>query len=190
MKSEKDRAYEKAQSDWNDQNICILHYGDINSKYPIIHKSGLYLRVSWEKEFVKYYNRAVFKFIKELGLPSWAPIKRLPKKEDISNLLKNARLISEINPETVKEKRLINTILHLWTEEYGFPPTIYKKDLNKQLIIIAGNAKLLNEDIGRTDILDINKYVWMYTYEFKIDDWNDSGIPKIIKQLAGGRSGK
>jgi hypothetical protein len=150
-----------ARRDWYDGRGCVFKYGDLYSHRPLIDSSGLYVRVSWDRDYIDTYNNEMRVLLAANEPPDWAPGTRLPDSQQSAELLLSGNSLTEFHPANKKEERLVQTRVSGWKAEHLKPPEKFVRVPEKRLILLGGNT-----GTGfRIDVLDLQTHVWMYTYE-------------------------
>lgn len=152
-----EKAVSDARQHWDRESAKILCVGDILSRRPLVDESGLYLAVSFDEEYARFYNDEVHRLLRESGLPPWSPGYRMPSREMALGAVRSGEPLERLRPLSVKEQRLLSTRTRQWTEEYGVGPDQFASLSERNLLLLGGDTP----DGYVVDVLDLLGHVWM-----------------------------
>lgn len=166
MKSEVEKlALRDADSDWKKEKVNTLTISTmgvgpvLNATAGFYYKFFSHYRDERDSQYCNFYNAHINKLVSSNGIPAWAPLTKLPKREEILASLVKLTLPFDKYDGSFKEKKMVKYI----SSRKRYKPLVFYRDLNKGYIAIAGN---LNSSEGEVDIIDLNEYYWMASYRY------------------------
>jgi hypothetical protein len=156
-------AIQSSNVDWNSSKTRHLFLGCLGDG-PKISKSGFYYcffnNYSDERDsiYCEAYNHRTNELIETYGMPSWAPLYRLPSREEALSMLQNGSIYDDYQGK-IKEKRKVEYIISV----QEIDPKLYVRDEARQILLIAGDV---NKSVGEIDIIDLENAAWMGSYQY------------------------
>jgi hypothetical protein len=157
-------ARETALSEWKEQKTRYLTCGYLRGGSVLNMSSGFYYQFysSYQDErdaiFCDAYNNQVKKITETDGLPEWAPIQRLPTRDDAMKSAKEL-IVSDLNEFNFKVKKMIGYIVR----QSACSNYIICQNTTLNILIIA---QLVKDRLGQIDIVDLNGLFWMASYQY------------------------
>jgi hypothetical protein len=178
-----EKARERALHDWESRSVRKLVVGTLDITRPCFYWGELFYTESISCDytdevelFCRTYNLTVCSLLARYGVPTWAPVKRLPDAHSCLTILADESLpFSGYNPTSPQENMAVNRVLFRWRSAR---PARYVRQLSLGLLFLGGS---LEDQSGRVDVLDVlNGETWLafYTYarkEFPRFPWDESG---------------
>ena len=166
-KSIQDKARDQALTDWRNRSPVCWVCGRLDPNKPalaegrIFYPSFCFIQTSEDDEFYNTYNLTISKLIEQHGIPDWAPIKRIPERVAVLEILTEAsHSLLTLEYNSIREKNLVSSVLSKWK---GGHPIVWSRLPDESLLLLGGN---ITEKAGRVDVLDTKNLRWLSTFEF------------------------
>jgi len=155
-------AVSQARLDWKEEKVVHLAEG-LSSGYgpTLMLESGFYLSILCKPPSARYieeYNHEVQKLTRLHGLPPWAPIKRLPTRDDVLVAMRSAFRFDHYKPTGFKEIRLLESL----TKHFSQDVSLWSRIEEREVLLVEFSHGAQN----RVEILDYREFGWMATYHF------------------------
>jgi len=162
-----EQATQRAQHDWENQQVHYLMCGTVDTTKPDLDKeSGFYIAIrsyapdSSDRVFCNTYNKVITELIHQEGMPTWAPINRVPTRYDALAFLQDHRYMSDYKPGSIREKRIVESITFTWKIQ----PKIWRRVDNLSLLLLGGDR---SKRSGRIDVIDSHYFRWMISFDYR-----------------------
>lgn len=166
------KAREQALLDWQNKSAVYMVPGRLALNQPVLSKKQIFYphfypcKTSGDEIFCHVYNETLNELVQNLGIPEWAPIKRIPEQSVVLEVLaKTGQHISTFVHESIRERNLVRSVLGSWSK--GQPVT-WSRFPAKEILLIAGN---ITQKADRVDVLDTEDMRWLATFEFHRKDY-------------------
>jgi hypothetical protein len=186
-----EKAREQALHDWQSRSVKNMVVGTIDIAAPTFHWGGIFYTESLGCDysddaelFCRTYNLTIRYLLRKYGVPSWAPVKRLPGASSCLATLANEPLpFSAYRPASSREESVVQRVLFHWGPAR---PLVYSRLPSAALLLLGG---ILADQSGRVDVLDVlNEEKWLAFYhcprvEFPRLPWDGPGPAPLSAPL-------
>lgn len=158
-------AQEEAVKDWGTKSVFTHTIATFGEGPTLDHLHGFYCRYfsryhdKRDREYCDSYNSKVLVLLKDKGLPSWAPLSRLPDRTEVLKLVGLYGKSFDEFDGSLKEKRKIESIYTMGQ----YIPKVFTRNEERQILLIAGDK---NKGASKIDIIDLECFRWMDSYEY------------------------
>jgi hypothetical protein len=190
-----EKARELALQDWQTQSARHLGVGLIDISRPRFHWGELFYTESVSEEysdeadlFCRTYNNTIRCLLAKYGVPTWAPVKRLPDALSCLEMLaEESQPFAEYHPMSQQEESEVRRILFHWGSAR---PVVILRLFTSTLLLLGGN---LADQSGRIEVLDIlHRAQWLASFTFPREEvprfpWEEaarsrSSTPVILEE--------